>query len=197
VGNSAVKNDRRYTYGDYLTWSEDERWEIIDGIAYAMTAPNRLHQDISRNLLLEFGNYLKGKQCKVYAAPFDVRLPQNEENEKTISTIVQPDITVVCDANKLDDKGCKGSPDLIVEILSPSTASYDVIKKRCLYEQNRVFEYWVVDPLHQIVTRLFMSEELSKYKESEYFGRDNTITPIILPQLQINLSDVFPDLEQV
>ena len=196
MGNSAVKDDRTYTYEDYLTWPEDQRWEIIDGVAYAMTAPNRLHQDISRNLMVEFGNYLRGKQCKVYAAPFDVRLPHKEETENNSSSIVKPDITVVCDPNKLDPRGCKGSPDLIIEILSPATASYDVVKKRRLYEQNGIIEYWIVDPLHQIITRLYMNEALTKYRESEYFGREDMISPIILSELTINLSDVFPKLEE-
>jgi Uma2 family endonuclease len=192
MGKRAVKRDKVYTYADYLTWPENEHWELIYGTAYAMSpAPNRQHQEISRNLLVEFAVYLKDKKCQVYAAPFDVRLPQKNEDENTTTTVVQPDITVVCDVSKLDSAGCKGSPDLIIEILSPSTASHDVIKKRKLYESSGVFEYWVVDPAHQIITRFYMNEELSEYRKAEYFGREGIITPIILPQLQIKLEDIF------
>ncbi|QDR81469.1 Uma2 family endonuclease [Sporomusa termitida] len=188
MGKSAIK----YTYADYLAWPENEHWELIDGTAYAMTpAPNRQHQEISRNLLVEFAVYLKDKKCQVYAAPFDVRLPQKNENENNATTVVQPDITVVCDADKLDAAGCKGSPDLIIEILSRSTASHDVIRKRKIYEASGVFEYWIVDPAHQIITRFYMNEELSEYRKAEYFGREGIIAPIVLPELQIMLEDVF------
>ncbi len=197
MSNNAIKNDRTYTYTDYLNWPEDERWEIIDGVAYAMSpSPSRLHQEISGNLYLAFGNYLKDKQCKIYAAPFDVRLPQKNETEDNASTVVQPDLTIVCDPNKLDNRGCKGAPDLIIEILSRSTASHDVIKKRRLYEQNGIFEYWIVDPSNQIITRFYMNDELSKYKEPEYFVRDNTITPIIFPELEIDLKEIFSETQE-
>lgn len=189
----AIKSDKIYTYTDYLSWPEDERWEIIDGVAYAMTSPNRQHQEISGNLYLEFGNYLRNKSCRVYAAPFDVRLSKKNETPKDVSTIVQPDITVVCDQNKLDNKGCLGAPDLVVEILSPSTASHDVIRKRRLYEAKGVLEYWIVDPTHHILTRLYLNEELVKYREPEYFSKEDTITPVIFPELQIDLNNIFPE----
>ncbi|SDD78612.1 Uma2 family endonuclease [Sporomusa acidovorans] len=195
MSSNAIKNVKIYTYKDYLTWPEGERWELIDGTAYAMSpAPNRLHQEILRELMFHFTGYLKNKTCKVYPAPFDVRLPRKGETDDAASTVVQPDITIVCDSNKLDKRGCKGSPDLIIEILSPSTASFDVIKKRGLYEQNGVLEYWIVDPVHQIITRFYINAELSKYREAEYFSKDDTIHPIIFPDLQIDLKDIFQEI---
>ena len=112
---------QKFTYEDYLTWSDDERWELIDGKAFRMEAPNRYHQKISMTLSIKIGNYLEGKRCEVYAAPFDVRLNVGEGAD----TVVQPDILVICDQEKLDDKGAKGAPELIIEILSPSTAHHD------------------------------------------------------------------------
>ncbi|BBB89929.1 MAG TPA: Uma2 family endonuclease [Methylomusa anaerophila] len=197
MNHTARKDDKTYTYKDYLTWPEGEHWEIIDGVAYAMSpAPGRQHQEISGNLFIELGNYLKGKRCKIYAAPFDVRLPRQGETEDATATVVQPDITIVCDPDKLDNKGCKGSPDLIIEILSPATASRDVIRKRRLYEANGVAEYWIVDPSNQIITRFNLDDDLSRYRQAEFFSREDTISPIIFPELQINLEDIFPKLEE-
>ena len=197
MSNIAFKSDRTYTYADYLGWPAEERWEVIHGIPYAMSqGPDRQHQEISRNLLIAFGNYLKSKKCQVYAAPFAVRLPQASETEKTTSTVIQPDITIVCDPDKLDHQGCKGAPDLIVEILSRSTASHDVIRKRKLYEANGVLEYWIVDPLHQITARFYLSEELSEYRAPDYFAKDDIISPIIFPELKIDLNEIFPATEE-
>ena len=124
-----------YTYEDYLLWSDEERWELIDGVPYNMTpAPSRVHQGISMELSRQIANHLAGKMCKIYAAPFDVRLPKSDEEEEQIETVVQPDLVVVCDGNKLDERGCKGAPDLIIEILSPYTAGKDMKIKRNLYE---------------------------------------------------------------
>ena len=130
---------KKYTYADYCSWSDGERWELIEGIPYAMSpAPSRLHQEISVGLTLMIGNFLKGSPCKLFHAPFDVRLDDY--------TVVQPDLSIVYDASKLDDRGCKGAPDLIIEILSPSTARHDRITKFHQYQKADVKEYWIVDP---------------------------------------------------
>ena len=125
MGEPLRKADRRYTYGDYRQWPNDERWEIIDGVAWNMSpAPNRNHQSILTQLLKEIAVYLEDKECKVYPAPFDVLLPEEgEDDERSVSTVVQPDISVICDRSKLTYKGCTGSPDWIVEILSPQQAA--------------------------------------------------------------------------
>ena len=191
---SALKNDRAYTYTDYLTWSGDERWEIIDGTAYAMSpSPSPHHQLISGNLFGAFWNYSKNKQCQVYSAPFDVRLPKNGESEQTASTVVQPDIAIICDKSKLDSKGCNGSPDLIIEVLSPSTIKNDMIRKLNLYEQHGILEYWIVDPIHKTVARFVYDQRLRQYKRPDYFYVDNVIVSVLFPDLEIKLDKVFPD----
>ena len=118
MGDPARKFDQHYTYADYKTWPEDERWELIDGVAWNMgPAPARKHQGISTNILRELSNYLKDKNCNIYGAPFDVRLPDGSQNDDAVDTVVQPDISVFCDEKRLDDRGAVGAPDLVVEIL--------------------------------------------------------------------------------
>jgi Uma2 family endonuclease len=159
-------------------------------------APNREHQEISGNLIFKFKGYLQGKKCKVYAAPFDVRLPKEGETKETASNVVQPDIVVVCDKNKLDKRGCVGSPDLVIEILSLSTSKRDMKEKFNLYQEHGVLEYWIVDPASQTIDRFSLDKDTDKYKQVEYFSRDDTITPTIFPELQINLTEVFPEIDE-
>ena len=122
--------NRRYTFADVLTWDESERVEIINGEAFMMAPPSRIHQEILTSLFGQLYDYLKGKKCKVYPAPFGVRLFEEDgDYPEDVDTMVEPDISVVCDPGKLDDHGCKGAPDLIIEILSRSTRQYDRITK--------------------------------------------------------------------
>ncbi|MCI5133225.1 MAG: Uma2 family endonuclease, partial [Candidatus Electrothrix sp. EH2] len=126
----AMKHERHMTYADYLTFPLDEHWEILEGVPYAMSpAPSRIRQRVSGRLFRQLDAFLEQKDCEVYYAPFDVRLPAGEETEEEVTTVVQPDLVVVCDPDKLDEKGCLGAPDLVIEIISPSTASMDNIKK--------------------------------------------------------------------
>ncbi len=144
----AMKNDRHYTYADYLKFPEEERWEIIDGVAYNMSpAPSDAHQDLSSELNAQVRTQLRGKRCQVRAAPYDVRF----ENSEQTRTVVQPDLIVVCDRNKITTRGLVSAPDWVVEILSPSTAGKDHIVKRALYERHGVREYWLVHPVDGIV----------------------------------------------
>jgi len=139
-------NKNSYTYGDYLTWNDDQRYEIIDGVVYNMVpAPSRRHQGISMELGRQLSNYLLDKKCEVYVAPFDVRLPEGNEDNEDIMTVVQPDLVVVCDLDKLDERGCKGAPDLIIEIISPDSGGRDKKIKRDLYEKHGVKEFWLVN----------------------------------------------------
>ncbi|MDR1702198.1 MAG: Uma2 family endonuclease [Sporomusaceae bacterium] len=193
MNSNAVRDDLFYTYEDYAKLDADQRYEVINGAIYLMTSPNRKHQRISGNLFRKIGNYLEGKKCEVYNAPFDVILPKKGETKKTASTIIQPDIFVVCDENKLDDNSCVGAPDLIIEILSPSSVKLDKIIKRSLYELHGVKEYWLVDPVHQIIDRFYYDEVLKEYKKPESFSRDDVITPMIFPDLPINLAEIFPE----
>lgn len=195
MATHSIKDDRIYTYADYLSWPENERWEIIGGTAYAMAPPSADHQRIVRNLTVAFALQLKGKSCEVFMAPFGVTFANQLQADKN-TTVVEPDISVICDQSKITSRGCHGSPDLIVEVLSRSTASHDVIKKRRLYEQNSVLEYWIADPSNQIITRYCLNREQGKYEEADYFGRDDTIRPVIFAELAINLAEIFPDSDE-
>ena len=174
------KENRGYSYSDYLHWPEDERWEIIEGVAYNISpAPSRWHQKNSVTLASMFFNYLQGSDCEVYAAPFDVRLPEESTVNQDIKTVVQPDILVVCDQDKLDDAGCLGSPDLIVEIISPSTASKDHIKKLALYEKHGVKEYWTVHPTDKIVMIYQLTANGSYGRPSIYAAEDKIAVALL------------------
>lgn len=153
-------------------------------------APGRKHQDISVILTNLFFNYLKRKKCKVYAAPFDVRLPDGNENDEDITTVVQPDILVVCDESKLDEKGMRGAPDLIVEIVSPYTAHRDLKEKFYLYEKHRVKEYWIVHPFEETILVYKMSPD-NTYQRPESYAGDDTMTVGLFNDLTIDLKEVF------
>lgn len=179
--------DNYYTYADYLTWSDDERYELIDGVPYAMVpAPGRTHQEFLMALSNQLYNFLKGKPCKVYPAPFDVRLAADKEDD----TVVQPDITVICDRDKLDKRGCKGVPDMAVEILSPSTARHDRHVKFQLYQRFGVREYWVVDPETKTVQTHLLKD--GKYFTNTY-GEEDTAPVGVLEGCEINLKEVFEE----
>jgi Uma2 family endonuclease len=181
-----IKESPSYTYADYLEWEEGERYEIIDGEAYMMAPPFRIHQEISGNFYYTIRTFLEGKPCKVYAAPFSVRL--FPAADKSDNTVVEPDITVVCDASKLDDRGCNGPPDLIIEIVSPSTARYDRIVKFNKYREAGVREYWIVDPeARDVFTYILKNGE---YTAVNY--DDTGSAPVtVLPGCEIGLAAVF------
>ena len=189
------KKDKKYTYGDYLNWPEDERWELMDGVAYDMSpAPSRIHQEILGEIFRVISNYLIDKNCKIYVAPFDVRLPKGyEKKEEEIDTVVQPDIVVVCDLSKLDDRGCKGSPDLVIEIVSPSTAPNDYIKKLDLYERHLVTEYWIVHPVDKIVM-VYKLRNDGKYGKPEIYSEEYRIkVGIFGGELSLELKTIFKE----
>lgn len=149
----AQRNLELHTYADYCNWPEDARYELIDGIAYAMSpAPSPKHQDAVGRIYAQIVQKLTEKSCRPYIAPFDVRLPQFDEADENVATVVQPDISVICDPTKIDDKGCRGAPDWIIEVLSPSTAGHDQIVKKALYERAGVREYWLVHPTDRVLT---------------------------------------------
>jgi Uma2 family endonuclease len=190
---AALKRDAKYTYADYLQWSENERWELIHGVAFNMTpAPSRRHQKISGELFLQFGVFLRGKRCEVYGAPFDVRLPAPGESDETSSTVVQPDLVVVCDPGKLDDRGCKGAPELVIEILSPDSVARDQKEKFLLYEQAGVMEYWLVHPTDRIVT-VFHRGADGAYGRPTVYTPGERVRVGVLPELEIDLGMVFTE----
>ncbi|OLN29832.1 Uma2 family endonuclease [Desulfosporosinus metallidurans] len=182
---------QKYTYTDYVTWPEDKPMELIDGVPYAMTpAPSRIHQKISVELVRQISTYLHGKTCEVYAAPFDVRLTDINEADEEINNVVQPDISIICDQEKLDDKGCKGNPDLVMEIISPSSISMDYIKKLYLYEKYSVREYWIIHPIDKIVM-VYKLIQNGKFARPEVYQIDETIKLGIFDDFTISLANVF------
>lgn len=189
MGSNALQKDGRYTYADYVQWPADQRWEIVDGVAYMLTSPNTKHQQICVQLVVEFGAYLRGRNCQVFTSPYDVVLPDKSESEISSSNVVQPDLLIVCDRNKLDDKKCIGSPDLVVEIISPSTAKRDMRYKYQLYEHHGVREYWIVHPDYPLIEQ-FASEE-GAFKKIGSFSSEDEMTPHIFPDLTIKLSNIF------
>ena len=189
----AEKKDELFTYGDYLKWDDDERWELIDGVAYNMTpAPVRFHQQVSGELFFQLASYLRGSTCKVYTAPFDVRLPESDEADEATKTVVQPDISVICDPSKLDIRGCKGSPDLIVEVLSPATARKDVKEKFLRYERAGVREYWIADPAGRTVT-VYRLSEAGLFGRPGVYGEEERIKVGMFDGLEIELQSVFSE----
>jgi Uma2 family endonuclease len=187
--------NKRYTFADYLTWLDDKRCELYNGFVQMMTpAPSRLHQRISSGILGQFWNQLRKNKCEVYHAPFDVRFPSQsgEISDDKIYTVVQPDITVVCDKSKLDGKGCIGSPDLIIEILSHSSVKKDVEEKFKLYEENGVREYWIVHPNDQTAIVFFL--ESHKYQLQGMYAKGTMVKPNIFEgKVVIDLDEVFEE----
>ncbi len=186
---------KRYTFADYLTWMDDKRRELIDGFINLMTpAPLRIHQEIAANLYLEIGNQLSDNPCKAYFAPFDIRLPNNPNEilDEQVYTVVQPDISIICDLTKLDKKGCIGPPDLIIEIISPATAKHDIENKYRLYEKHGVKEYWIVYPESKSVN-VFLLNSSGKYQMVGMFADDSEVKVNIFNNVTIDLKEVFKD----
>ena len=185
------QEERKYSYADYLTWPEDERWEIIDGIAYMQAAPSPAHQLVAGELHRQFANYLQGKPCKAYPAPFCVRLTKGDEKRnEDIKRVVEPDITIVCDKTKIDEHGCNGTPDMIVEVLSPSSIKNDRVTKFNKYEKAGVNEYWIVEPDGKIVS-VFILQNNGRYGRPDIYIEDEKINVSIFPDLTIDLGTVF------
>lgn len=189
--------NRRYTYADYLQWTFDETVELIKGKIFRMSpAPGRSHQKISMNLSRLVSNYLLEKKCDVFAAPFDVRipLPPEKRKEEQVDTVVQPDICVICDAQKLDDRGCLGAPDWIIEILSRSTSSKDLHEKFDLYEFAGVKEYWVIHP-HEGTLLIYRLENGKYVGFQRPFTKGQVVDSIVFPDLKLDVDDIFQGIE--
>lgn len=187
----AIPNKKgKHSYADYLTWDEGERIELIDGEIFNMSpALSRRHQQILRELATAFSVFLRNRECEVFFAPFDVRLLAENKQDTDINNVVQPDLSIVCDQNKLDDKGCNGAPDMIIEILSPSSVKLDRWKKYQLYEKAGVKEYWLVDPVNESVEIHLLLN--GHYKFQGVFTKEDTISVHVLSNFEINLSHIF------
>ncbi|MFT4092350.1 MAG: Uma2 family endonuclease [Niabella sp.] len=180
-----------YTYADYLMWQFKERVELIRGkISRMSPAPNLKHQKVSLSLTRQLDKTFYRSGCQLFVAPFDVRLINHKKSaESTVYTVVQPDLCVVCDAEKLDDKGCIGAPDLIVEILSPGNSKKEMDIKFDLYQENGVREYWMVDTTDSVVFVYVL--ENGKYIGLKPFTEDNVLQSAIFPELHFNVKDIF------
>lgn len=179
-----LRDTVHHTYGEYLRWPDDVRYELIDGEAWLMApAPTADHQDIAGEIYRQCANALEGAPCRVFIAPFDVRLPRANEADEAVDTVVQPDVLLVCDPGKIDRRGMRGAPDWVVEVLSPSTAAHDQIAKRRIYERAGVREYWLVHPTDRTVTVYTLQDgrygapEIAELKGGTRLG--------ILPEVEI------------
>jgi len=185
----------KYTYADYLTWEMEEMVELIKGKIFkkAAAAPRRIHQWLTGNLYTELNLFLKGKICQAYIAPFDVRLPVNSKKDDKIYTVVQPDICVVCDMEKLDERGCIGAPDLIVEVLSPGNKQTELQHKYEVYEVSGVKEYWLVDPEGQ--TLLIYNLVHGKYHASRLMTSGDIAKSSVIEGFELDLGVFFAEFK--
>lgn len=182
MGSTAEKVEKRFTYAEYCKWDDEQRWELIDGVPYNVTpAPSTRHQLLLGNLSREIMTALKGKRCQAFVAPTDVVFDEHN--------VVQPDLLVVCDRSKITEPNIQGAPDLVVEILSPSTSRKDRREKRALYERFGVKEYLVVDPINETVERFRLMR--GKYCNPDVFGWDESMKLAVFPELELNLWEIF------
>ena len=187
--------DKTYSYADYFKWTFDERVELINGKVHLMSpAPNRLHQEICGDIYNPIKNYLHDKTCKVYFAPFDVRLPKKGIDDKSIFNVLQPDICVICDLEKVDKRGCIGAPDIVVEVLSPGNNSKELKKKYELYEEAGVSEYWIISPQNQTATIYTLQD--GKFHTSRILVAGDIVTTPVLPGFELDLTELFKDITE-
>jgi len=184
-----------YTYADYLTWDIDHMVELIKGKVFkqAAAAPRRIHQELSGRIFAKLFIHLEKNECKVYSAPFDVRLPVKSKKHEDIITVVQPDICVVCDPEKLDDLGCVGAPDLIMEILSPSNNKKELQNKYEVYEESGVKEYWIIHPYEKTLLVYTLTD--NKYIPSKLFTLGDHVTSQCIEGFVLDLDELFEGME--
>lgn len=184
---------KTYSYADYLQWKLEERIELIKGRIFKMSpAPSSTHQRISRTILVKLDVYLQKKTCEVFAAPFDVRLTKKSKSNQELTTVVQPDICVICDPSKIDESGCLGAPDIVVEILSPGNNKKELQNKYEVYEENGVQEYWIISPQDKTFFKYTLNKE-GTYMPSRMLTVGNEVITPILPGFVMNLEEVFKD----
>lgn len=181
-----------YSYAHYLNWLFDDRVELIEGKVFKMSGPARLHQQVSINIASMVFNFLLGKPCKVYTAPFDVRFYKDSKADRNIYTVLQPDICVICDEIKLDVRGCIGAPDIVVEILSPGNNKKELLDKYSIYEEFGVTEYWVVSPEDKTLL-IYTLDGDGKYQSSKLFTLSEKVYSEVLPGFELDLDTVFEE----
>ena len=184
-----------YSYADYLTWPVDLVAELIQGKMFkkAAAAPKRIHQKVASKLNFKLYQFLEGKMCQVYPAPFDVRFPIDSKEDHKIFDVVQPDLCVVCDPSKLDERGCIGAPELIIEILSPGSTKLELKHKFELYESRGVLEYWIIHPEHQNL--LIYTWVEGTYIPSRFFTAGDIIGSQAVKGFKLDLEEFFSDIQ--
>ena len=186
----------RFTYADYLTWPDEQRCELIDGVVYDMSpAPGSSHQELLLNLAYSIKSFIGDKSCKVFIAPFDVRLAEAGETSRSCSNVVQPDISVICDLDKIDEKGCVGAPDWVIEILSPSTSSKDQVKKRYLYEKHGVREFWLIHPTERTATLYYRKG--SSFVLQGIYDDEATLKSHEFKGFSVSFAEILPTIRAV
>jgi Uma2 family endonuclease len=192
----SLDSNRRYTYADYLTWIDNKRRELIDGFIKMMSpAPLPFHQKINGKLFVALHNIVQKNngKCEVFFAPFDVRLPKNgETDDDEIYTVVQPDICIICDLSKIDNRGCLGAPDFVAEILSKSTEHHDTHEKLTLYETAGVREYWVVSQEGWV--NVFILQPDGKYSDAIVYNKNQKVPVNIFNSIEIDLKTVMQEI---
>ena len=179
-----VRDYEHHTYGDYRSWDDETRYELIDGMAYAMApAPLRIHQEVAGEIYRQAANALEGARCRALIAPLDVRLPRAGEADDRVDTVLQPDVLAVCDPDKLDERGVRGAPDWVVEVLSPATAGHDQIHKRRVYEHHGVAELWLVHPTDHLLTIYRL--EAGEYGKPEIVELEGETAVGVMPEVVI------------
>lgn len=185
-----LPREERYTYADLLHWDEGERWELIDGVPSMLASPTYAHQMIVGEIHRQVATYLRGKTCKAVMSPFDVRLFETENSSETdVNTVVIPDMSIICDRSKLDNRGCKGAPDMVVEVLSPSTQRQDRLVKLKLYQKAGVREYWIVDPDSKTVQVYLLKNGLLQI--TEVYSAEDQAKVNVLDACLVDLKQVF------
>jgi Uma2 family endonuclease len=188
-----IDMNKTYSYADYLRWEFDERLELIKGKIFTMSpAPDTRHQEISGKISNAIFNYLENKPCKIFTAPFDVRLPRRSKEDKEIITVLQPDICVICDLTKIDRRGCIGAPDLVVEILSPGNNRKELKNKFEVYEESGVSEYWIIHPEEKTFLKHILDEN-GKFQPSYLLTVGDEVVTKVLPGFVLNLDYVFAE----
>jgi Uma2 family endonuclease len=183
---------KTYTYADYLKWTFDERLELIKGKIFTMSpAPGTNHQRLSLRLGQWIANYLTGKPCEVFLAPFDVRLPRRSKSDQQILTVLQPDVCVICDPKKVDEKGCIGAPDIVVEVLSLGNNKKELQNKYEVYEEAGILEYWIIHPLEKTFLKYTLIDD--KFQPSRLLTIGDEVTTEILPGFILSLDELFAE----
>ena len=182
-----------YTYADYLKWEFDERLELIRGKIFRMSpGPNTFHQQVVGVVYYNIYAYLKNKPCRVFVAPFDIRFPRRSKDDREIETVLQPDICVICDPAKIDERGGIGAPDIVVEILSPGNNKKELKNKYGIYEEAGVLEYWILHPVEKTFLRYTLDEN-RKFQLADFLTLGDMLTTSILPGFSLSLDEVFED----